>query len=176
MALPEDVVLMHEYDPVKAREYYLRTRELKGRAPAQGESASQDQVKARKSGDIKAAAAARDAQIAKLQEKAAAARLRIEEKIANMVADLELSIPENASPKLRAFMERQNKLKSKKVKEAASAEREKVVGELRSAVASARDMYSKTQGDLKAKREAASKSKKSTSGPRSAKQERNTSK
>ncbi|QJD49597.1 hypothetical protein HWD32_gp19 [Gordonia phage Secretariat] len=26
--------LFHEYDPVKAREYYLRTRELKGRKPA----------------------------------------------------------------------------------------------------------------------------------------------
>lgn len=26
--------LFHEYDPVKAREYYLRTRELKGRRPA----------------------------------------------------------------------------------------------------------------------------------------------
>lgn len=31
----DEVLLLHsEYDPVKAREYYLRTRELKGRKPA----------------------------------------------------------------------------------------------------------------------------------------------
>lgn len=32
--------LFHEYDPVKAREYYLRTRELKGREPGQGDPES----------------------------------------------------------------------------------------------------------------------------------------
>lgn len=32
--------LMHEYDPIKAREYYLRTRELKGRATANSDPES----------------------------------------------------------------------------------------------------------------------------------------
>lgn len=32
--------LFHEYDPVKAREYYLRTRELKGREPGGGDPES----------------------------------------------------------------------------------------------------------------------------------------
>lgn len=31
-----DTFLIHAYDPVAAREYYLRTRELKGRAPGAG--------------------------------------------------------------------------------------------------------------------------------------------
>jgi uncharacterized protein YceH (UPF0502 family) len=34
MELEDSAYLMHEYDPVKAREYYLRTRELKGRRVA----------------------------------------------------------------------------------------------------------------------------------------------
>jgi hypothetical protein len=38
--VPEtDDALMHAYDPVKAREYYLRTRKLKGRDPAQPDAA-----------------------------------------------------------------------------------------------------------------------------------------
>lgn len=39
MELPDGTVLMHgsrPYDPAKAREYYLRTRKLKGRKPAKG--------------------------------------------------------------------------------------------------------------------------------------------
>lgn len=32
--------LFHEYDPVKAREYYMRTRELKGREPGKGDPES----------------------------------------------------------------------------------------------------------------------------------------
>ena len=38
MRLPDGTILMHDavhaYDPVKAREYYLRTRKLKGRKKA----------------------------------------------------------------------------------------------------------------------------------------------
>lgn len=33
MTTVEDLLLRHAYDPIKAREYYLRTRELKGREP-----------------------------------------------------------------------------------------------------------------------------------------------
>lgn len=39
MELPDGTILMHgsrPYDPAKAREYYLRTRKLKGRRPAKG--------------------------------------------------------------------------------------------------------------------------------------------
>lgn len=39
-ALFHSAWLSHEYDPVKAREYYLRTRELKGRAEASGDPES----------------------------------------------------------------------------------------------------------------------------------------
>lgn len=35
-----DDVISHEYDPVKAREYYLRTRELKGRRPGKQDPTS----------------------------------------------------------------------------------------------------------------------------------------
>lgn len=31
-----EIVLQHEYDPVKAHEYYMRTRKLKGRRPGKG--------------------------------------------------------------------------------------------------------------------------------------------
>ena len=48
--------LEHEYDPVKARAYYLRTRKLKGRKPGSVESEKRN------------AAAARSAQIQKLSQ------------------------------------------------------------------------------------------------------------
>lgn len=38
--------LIHEYDPVKAREYYLRTRQLKGRGPAATKEPSKGQTPA----------------------------------------------------------------------------------------------------------------------------------
>lgn len=43
---PSDSSLQHAYDPVKAREYYLRTRELKGREPGVQETAAEFASKA----------------------------------------------------------------------------------------------------------------------------------
>lgn len=57
MQLPDGTTLMHgkrPYDPVKAREYYLKTRKLKGRrkgSVAPPESKSPDQIRYRKSLD-----------------------------------------------------------------------------------------------------------------------------
>jgi septal ring factor EnvC (AmiA/AmiB activator) len=45
MTTPEDFVLIHAdrvYDPVKAHEYYMRTRQLKGRKPGAAESVASD--------------------------------------------------------------------------------------------------------------------------------------
>src|SRR5688572_1261221 len=51
MLTPEELILRHandviyhEYDPVAAREYYLRTRELKGRKPGQMSTTSNRQT------------------------------------------------------------------------------------------------------------------------------------
>lgn len=59
--------LFHEYDPVKAREYYLRTRELKGREEGSGDPES---VKRAAAAEVESNARADDVeyQRAKLQE------------------------------------------------------------------------------------------------------------
>jgi len=56
MKLPDGTTLMHgkkPYDPRKAREYYLRTRKLKGRQPGKGPDPTKrpDQIKYRASLD-----------------------------------------------------------------------------------------------------------------------------
>lgn len=67
--------LFHEYDPVKAREYYLRTRELKGRKPA----ASRPVGDKRSTGPSKAELARR-----KLQAERKAERAKLEAKLSEL--------------------------------------------------------------------------------------------
>lgn len=116
------------YDPVKAREYYLKTRELKGREKgeelsaksrqkqAEGTAYVRNQVDTRRKADLGKNTAARDAQIAahqariqKLQDLAVETQERIQKKLTEKLDAIKenLKIPENASPKLKAFLEKQ---------------------------------------------------------------------
>lgn len=71
--IPDDSALIHgrsAYDPVKARAYYLRTRQLKGRQPGKGESSGGRRP------------AGRPAQTSKGRSPAAARQARAEQKAA----------------------------------------------------------------------------------------------
>ena len=67
--------IIHEYDPVKAREYYLRTRQLKGRSPAAAKpppkggnaAAKAKAAKEKKEAERKAKRAALEAKLEKLE-------------------------------------------------------------------------------------------------------------
>lgn len=148
------------YDPVKAREYYLRTRELKGKEPAISAESAQKQreavgyvrseIKTRKTADLTKNAADREAQIEahqarmqKLQEFATDAIERIEKKLLDKLASIkdQLKIPENASPKLRAFLERQQAKQTRSAIQQGRAEMDSFRKGLRTAINTAREEY-----------------------------------
>lgn len=168
------------YDPVKAKEYYERTKKLKGREAAKLPDTSKmstsekkayrekqsaatayvrEKVGKAKEADLKGAAKNQEAKLAKLQKDAQESRDRIVKNLTALVESLnpensvkQNSIPNNASPALRAYLERSNKTRNqaakKKAVEATSAaskaareEIRKVGEDLREAVAKARETY-----------------------------------
>lgn len=184
----EEIDLWHYaskyYDPVKAREYYLRTRELKGNSgsseklskesrqrQAEAKGYVRDQINTARTNDSKVTAEAQKARLEKLQQDAKDTRDRIVEKLKGRIDELKANIdtalpkpelnkiPENATPRQKAFLQKQNdKMMSeyntkrsrlaKKASQASSdandaarAEIKKVGEGLREAVAKARTDY-----------------------------------
>lgn len=168
------------YDPAKAKEYYERTKKLKGREPALTETQRSASTLVKK--NIATARkdetqTNRDAQTARLEEirgKAEAARQAVQKKLDGIAKELDAKvndiasalktvplnkIPPNASPKVRAFLEKQNKhirnantaKAQKQVKVLADianaarrdvAEQRKAIGDdMRGALQKARDAY-----------------------------------
>lgn len=197
--------LSHEsvYDPVKAREYYLRTRELKGRESTEGMTDAQKESWAiAKSGigqgkkeELKNAQEAQKARVEAIRKQAEATRERIEAKLDGLLKTLKAKadkaivppklIPlaqytENLTVEQRDFLIRKNAktralngkavAKSKrdaavirkasgaemtKAREASRAERKKVGGELKSAVADSRNAYEAAKKQIAAKYDSA---------------------
>ena len=121
------------YDPQKAREYYLRTRELKGRSgggeqlskesrqrQAEAKSYVREQVRNERTTASKTAIANQKARLEKLRDDAKATRDRIVEKLEALVeklkADIAVEVPKpklneipaTATPRQKAFLQRQN--------------------------------------------------------------------
>lgn len=164
------------YDPAKAHEYYLKNRELKERqtplSDTQREAknyASKTIGEARKA-DTTKASEAQAARMEKLRKDAAATADRISQKLEALFAKLKTEavevklnpIPANATPKLRAFLEKQNKSiqdrankaaasKGKAAKDAARTQLQKTSADLRGALSSARDSYKKQKEEISAK-------------------------
>jgi len=111
------------YDPVKAHEYYMRKRKLKGRFSTKGFTKKQteawayvkDQVRTQKQRQTAQAKTARDVGIEKARQRAAVLRAEVAKKL----EALDASMP----------------------KEAARAEREKIAGELKAVIAKYRAKY-----------------------------------
>lgn len=196
---PEDEIdLWHYaskyYDPVKAREYYLRTRELKGRQGKQEKLSKEsrqrqteaktyvrEQVRTQRTAAQKAAAEKQQARLEKLRDTAQATRDRIVEKLEALVeklkADVEVEvpkpklneIPKSASPRQRAFLEKQNarmmseynnklgkaqdkaRKASVEARDAAREEIKKVGTDLKAAVTKAREEYKVQRDQIRTK-------------------------
>ena len=178
------------YDPVKAKAYYERTKELKGRKTAapqlsaesrqrQAEASAyvRDQISTQSTAAQKAAAAKQQARLEKLQADAEATRDRIVEKLNALVeklkADIAVEVPEpklneipaTASPRQRAFLEKQNarmmaeyngKLRkaTKKANAAASDARDVAREEIRKVGSSLKEAVTKARTDYNAAKKA----------------------
>lgn len=155
------------YDPVKAKEYYERTKELKGREPAlskqsrerqsQGTAYVRNEINTKRKADLDANAAARDklnnaakseteahrARMEKLQKETSEVQEAIVNKLKAEVEKIkgELKIPANASPKVRAFLERQQAQRSNSAATRTRGQLASLKSRARSAVSKARDEY-----------------------------------
>ena len=155
------------YDPDKAREYYLRTRELKGRKPklsaethrkqSEANLYVRDRLGAKRKADLaknaensvalrnasEAQAKAHKERMEKIQATVAESVSRIEKQLSDKLAGIQkqLKIPPNASPKLRAFLEKQQRIQSNSAKVRSQSERRSLHKSLRSAVSKAREDY-----------------------------------
>lgn len=213
---PENVLIHYAspyYDPEKAREYYLRTRELKGRRSTKGMSENQkeawsysrNQIGESKKAELEKARVTRENEVEALRENAKAARERITAKLKQLsetlkgkLAEAETSfpvpkkpelnkIPENASPKVKEFLQRKNnemiqrysrevgkyekkvseaktkiredaKSTSETVRAASKEQREKVGNDLRASVEKARTTYEAAKKAIADKYEQATES------------------
>lgn len=173
------------YDPVKAHEYYERTKKLKGRKTSNKKLTSKqqtrlkqteamayvrNQISTKKKAAQENTKKSTQAKLEKLQTNAQEARDRIVEKLTELVEQLQQevagtklnTISPNASPALRAYLERSNRRKAnnalqKAGKTSATAQQEareqiqKVGTDLKEAVTKAREDYAKAQKALQEK-------------------------
>lgn len=159
------------YDPVKAHEYYLKTRELKGRRAASGLKTSKkqkgwayskSQIDEAKQKEQETAQDDFKAAVEQLRSNAQALRKQLTEKIKAISVDTQAQIdalpkiPKGASPELRAKLteERQKAIDEIRGKSMAKAEREKIGSELKAGVEVAREAYKTLKQNLKDKYEA----------------------
>jgi hypothetical protein len=120
------------YDPAKAHEYYERNKELKGRKSTKGMSDVQKEalsytkskIGAAKKADLAKAQANQKAKLEAIRKTAEASRARIAAKLKGLLDKIAAQaniipkpvvkptplnvIPPNASPRLRAYLEKQN--------------------------------------------------------------------
>lgn len=159
------------YDPVKAKEYYERTKELKGRKKSltsdnqrQAWNYAQNQIQTKRDAEKKAnqnagkaakeaAAKAQKERLEKLQKDAEAMQTRIIEAVQKRLAEInkETPIPLNASPKVRAFLAEQNAKRRASATKAAKGELQKLGQDLRGALQKARESYQGVQSGLSKK-------------------------
>lgn len=199
------------YDPQKAHDYYERNKELKGRQSTKGFSDTQkqalsytkNQIGAAKKAELAKSQADQKAQLEAIRKSTEASRVRIAAKLQSLLNRIQAKavkslppkpkpklqklneIPPNATPRLRAYLEKQNAEISKTNKQTvdkanadyaakvqtaqkaasessvaarktASAEIKKVGGDAKAAIQKARDAYSASRKQTDAKYKQAS--------------------
>jgi len=175
------------YDPVKAHEYYMRTRELKGREPAlskeslakqrEGVSYASNEISKKRKAELDANSAKSEALTKSATEKAEAHKARMEklrtessktreEIVSKLKAYLEqisgeMKIPENASPKLRAFLTKQNARQSNSAKKKATADLGKIRDSIMGSIDHTQAEYAKFRQGYATDRKAVSTERKS---------------
>lgn len=148
------------YDPVKAKEYYERTKQLKGRQPATSSSQreaigyAKNQIKTAKTKELQSLAARREA---RLKESAERIKSRLD-KLIQQRADAILKrlerLPEDASPELVSKLMKTNSKNVNKARAQASKELASTVSGIRKSFAKARDEINKKYSKAQATEEA----------------------
>lgn len=145
------------YDPVKAKEYYERTKELKGRekkltSDTQKEAwgYASNQISEQRKAAKDSAADTQKAKMEAIRAEAEASKTRILEGLKARIADIMKTtpIPENASPRARAYLEKMNAQRQQRASREAQAELKKLGDSIRTALKSARDSYAGVQKGL----------------------------
>lgn len=156
-----DNFLMHyasdNYDPIKAREYYLRTRELKGKEPKLETSTQHEawgyasnQINEKRKAEKTLAATTQQEKLLKLSADAKASKERILTNLKERIAkiNVETPIPKNASPKVKAFLTKQNAARKASARKEVQELLRNVSASVQSALNATRSSYTKTQTDL----------------------------
>lgn len=163
------------YDPAKAHEYYLKTRELKGLPGAKGKNANQteamayarNQISIARKADLQKTQTDHKSQVEAVRKQAEANRLQIEAKLKDLVTKIMSEamtpatpqfkpVPISASPAQRNAIIRQNAVIAKNAQKAAAGaalvakkaagEKIKQVGaDLKAAVADAHSKYTEAR-------------------------------
>lgn len=137
------------YNPQKAHEYYLRTRELKERNPAMTSTQKEvfnvvkDSISTKKKAEGEKAQADQKARLEQFRKTAEESRDRILASLKAKLEDVKVAtpIPRDATPKLRAFLIRQQKIQAGNARAAAASELKKLGPALSDAVNQARVSY-----------------------------------
>lgn len=150
------------YDPVKAHEYYMRTRKLKGRSYGALSDAGKDawayvndRLTEEEKAEIEKEKEKRDQKIEQHRKEAKEARERISEKLKQLNKRLKrksgIIHPTNTARTREEALA--NKNSSSYSKEAAAAERKEVAENLKSVIAATREAFKKAKEDINAKYE-----------------------
>lgn len=148
------------YDPAKAHDYYLRTRQLKGRQSTKGMSAQQkeawayakNQIGNAKKADEKAAAEASKQFAKQLRDSAKAKR----DAVTNQLNALIKSLAQQSVPGTRALANGNDRAtENKNARARASVDRAALSADLKAALDKARSDYAAKRDALKAQYDAA---------------------
>lgn len=160
------------YDPAKAKEYYERTKKLKGdrekKAKAEALTkkeqkvydVARDSMSAERQKEVAKTATEYDAKIVAISERAQAIASSFSAKLRGLsvTKDLPLNvIPKNATPRQRELLTRENDKIRAKAKKDAVAERKKIGEGLRQELNKAREAYTTGMEAIKTKYEEADK-------------------
>lgn len=164
--LKDDILIHYSsqfYDPVKAHEYYLKNRELKekqaAKTPEQRKREGRQNeairfankgIAAKRTSELNKARTDQTAKLEAIRKNAEESAARIRAKLTAFIEGLQTDtpIPANASPKLKAFLMKQRKLRANGAQKAAQQELQKLGTDLKGAVAKARDDYTKSRQGL----------------------------
>lgn len=161
------------YDPVKAHEYYERTKELKGRRSGsglksqkqkEGWSYTQSRVKEAKDTELDAASDSNKQAVEQLRANGEQRRKAISEKIKKLMEQISGNVEAEIAALPKGLSKADRAEKVKKIREKAGADREsergkagadreQVRSELKTSIATARDTYKKARDAIAAKYE-----------------------
>lgn len=155
------------YDPAKAKAYYERTKKLKGRKKANALTSKEqsdawavakDSIGTARTKELTDASNSATAEMEAARAQAAATAERIQAKLTDFLQQVmsDTPIPGNASPQLRAFLEKQRSNRARGAIKEANADLQQLGQSLKKAIATAREAYAANKQAIKDKYDQAS--------------------